>query len=146
MAETTRQDDHFGLLRWQDELEEWRAAVELRPHGSIEIGLPRDYIDVPEVRAHIQSTLPLIGQDELYFRTRAADELYASEAHLLFWPEDEPFERDEFIRQMRLVVIVFDSEYAETALTLGYEYGDGMGNGIIVSLTWDGDYRYTQVE
>ena len=120
--------------------------VAFPPHGSIEIGLPPDYLDVPDVRAHILSMMPQIERDELYLRSRAADELYATEAHLLFWPEDQMFEREDFIQETRLVVIVFDTESAAKPLTLGYEYGDGMENGIVVSLTWDGDYRYTQVE
>jgi hypothetical protein len=145
MVEKTRQDDHFGLLTWEADLEEWRGTLEFPTHGRISIGLPPDSLDDHEIRAHILSTLSVIERDEQYLRTRAADELYATETHLLFWPEDQPFERDHFIQEMRLVDIVFDTESSESALTLGYEYGDGMEQGIIVTLTWDGDYCYTGV-
>jgi hypothetical protein len=146
MVEKMIQDDHFGPLRWVNELNGWLAAREFPPHGRISIGLPQAYLDDSEVRAHILTTLPLLERDELYFRIRAADELYASEAHHLFWPDAVPFDREGFILEMHLNDIIFDNEFSENALTLGYEYGEGMENAIIVSLTWDGDYQYTVVE
>jgi hypothetical protein len=146
MTEKTIQDDHFGLLRWVNELNGWVAAREFPSHGRISIGLPQAYLDGVEVRAHILNTLPVLERDELYFRIRAADELYASEAHHLFWPDAIPFDRESFILEMQLNDIIFDTQSSENPITLGYEFGEGMENAIIVSLTWDGDYRYTSVE
>jgi hypothetical protein len=142
MDEKTYDDDHFGTLRWDTDLDEWRGTVSISPHGEVGLGLPPEFPDSEEVQAHIHETLKIIQRDELSFRQRTADQLFESGAYHLWWPENQTFVRDVFINEMHLGDIAFNTEYPDEEVMLGYEYGGGMEHGILILLTWDGRYRY----
>lgn len=136
------EDDHFGLLKWDEEEQAWTGLVTIPPHEE-EVGLvlPSEYIDSDEVRTHIWEMLRIIERDECGFRERAADELFKRRAHLLYWPKDQPFDRDAFATEMHLGLITFDTEFPDMEISLGYEYGEGMEHGIVIYLTWNGLYQ-----
>lgn len=137
----TLQDEHFGLLTWHAEFEEWQAVTNLPSIGDVGIDLPAAYMDSIEVRKHIRDTMRIIERDELSFRQRAASELFTDGGYRLFLDEHEEFDHDHFVKEMHLAGISFTPEFPDVPLTLGYEYGEGVEHGISVSLSWGGTYR-----
>jgi hypothetical protein len=138
------QDNFFGLLRWDTGFGEWQGVMDFPVHGEVSIGLPLEYADSTDLRKHIQTTWNIIKLDEASFREKAAKELFAKGRYVLFWPEDQPFEPDEFAHKMNLGVITFEPDFPDSALTLGYEYKGGVEHGIDIYLTWNGIYRYAR--
>ena len=138
-------DDYFSLLQWNAEFQEWYGSLILSPHGEVGLELPLEYGESDEVRNHIHKTTRIIERDELDFRNKAADELFSDGSHLFYWPEDQPFKRDEFVQQMHLALISFEMGFSEPEILLGYEYGEGVEHGIVVFLAWDGTYRLGRV-
>jgi hypothetical protein len=135
------EDSFFGLLRWDTTFGEWRGYMHFPLHDVVELGLPLEYRDSPEMQSQIQNSFRVIERDELAFRERAAQEIFAKGRYILFWPEDIPYQADEFARRMHLGAIVFEPQIPDKPLTLGYEYGEGVDYGINIYLTWDGNYK-----
>ena len=108
------------------------------------MGLPPEYVDSIETRLHIQETTRIIERDELRFREKAASELFTEGGYVLFLDENEQFDQVHFVNEMHLGIITFEPDFPEHALTLSYEYGEGIEHGIFIVLTGHGDYRYAR--
>lgn len=135
-----RHDDFFGLLKWDTENDEWTGSFTLAWQGEVEVTLPPEYVDLPEIQAHIQAMMKLIDRDELSFRERAAGELFARGSYRLYLNEDETFQQDVFVAEMHIGTICFEFDDAPSQIMLWYEYAEGREHGIIIHLTWQGNY------
>jgi hypothetical protein len=140
MNENVINDEHFGVLRWDTELEEWDGMITISScKEAVGLGLPPEYAHSIELRKHIRETVRIIERNELRLREKAASELYTNGDYILYWFEDQPFDHDKFVQEMGLGRIYFD--FPSTSLTLGYEYAEGIEDGISVFLTWNGVYQ-----
>lgn len=131
-------DARFGTLLWDADNQEWDGTISIPPHEGVGLILPSEYRDSDEIRAHIRWLISVIERDELTFRQQAARDLFAQGEYILWWDEDQPFDCDEFARQMVLGTITLNTEYPHR---LGYEYAEGREHGMHINLTWDGVYR-----
>ena len=139
------EDELFGLLQWNTEYQEWIGHTIILPYGETEVELPAEYVDSHELREHIHETMKIIKRDELSFRQRAANELFADGEYLFFWDENQQFDHNQFVNEMSLVIITF-TDFANIPFELHYEYGEeGMEQGIIIHLTWDGVYSDARI-
>jgi hypothetical protein len=141
----TIDDDYFGLLQWNTKDKEWQGTITLPPYEDVGSYLTSEYIDSTDVRKQIQETMKVIERDELSFRQRAANELFADRSYHFFVDENQEFDHNEFVSKMQLGAIVFGSPPPRVELLLGYEYGEGMEHGITISLPWDGVYESAQL-
>lgn len=139
--EKTILDDAFGVLTWNDRLGFWGGGITIPLQENVEIELPESYADSAETQARVRDLIGVIRRDELSFRQRTADTFLQDSVHRFWWPSDQPFDRDVFIRNMYLVCIQVHEDGHPDDIALYYEYGDDVAeHGIIMRLSPGGAY------
>jgi hypothetical protein len=142
----SHEDDTFGVLEWDTKLQTWNGWITISPHGEVGIELPQEYLTTPEVHTHIQKIMRSIERDEPSFREKAANDVFAEGGYVLFIAENQQFDHRQFVNEMHLALIAFETDFPDGGISLAYEYGEGMGmeHGISLELTWEGAYRYAR--
>ncbi len=133
----TFNDEVFGQLVWNEQVEWWECHCEFSAGLSVPVSVSPDDIDLETVLRQARQTFRLLQQLEPFPRLEAAKALL--ELHNEEWSDGEPINDEAFAGRMTMKELTIDGD---GSATLFYDDGDLFwGHSILVEVDNEGAFQ-----
>ncbi len=137
----TFNDEVFGQLVWDEQVEWWEGRCEFSAGLSIPVSVSPNDIDLEIVLNLARKTFRSLQQSEPSLRLEATEVLL--ESHNEEWSDGDPIDNETFASRMTIKELTIDGDGSATLF-----YDDGnlfWGHSILVETDSEGAFQYADI-